>query len=807
MRSQILAVALVLLCCAGAAQATSFVVPSDDELIAKSQVIVTGTIEGAYVEERDGMIQTVYELRVERSLKGEAHSSELLRFWSLGGVLGDRGLFVAGAPHFDQGDRVLMFLTSQKGILTPTDLTLGKFRFVVSTSGDRLLVRDMEDVVGWDRNGDLHTEQVRREEGFLRFISDRLRGRKAAADYVVDAAEVTLPPHEGPGRFRAQVNAPFPGATYTSWVNGQPTRWPNIAAGVTFRKRADQNISGVADGGVSVIQNGLAAWTNDCGSVINLIYGGTTPTPSANFDGISVVEFNDPQQRISGSWTGSGTIGICFNSFSNTHTFDGRTWWSISDADVVFQDGYPGTHPTFPTAMTHELGHGIGWRHSNQDYSTGGACNSSIEECTSAAIMNSSVNSGYGYTLQPWDINAARSVYPGGTCGGTCTPPAITGQPTSRTITRGASTTLTVTATGTAPVSYQWYTGTSGNTANPIAGATSSSLTVSPSSTTTYWVRVSNSCGTVNSATATVTVNVPPPPTSATRLRTDFDGDGKSDFFWRNLATGGNAVWFMNGPQRRSSGAVATIATSWTPVAFGDFNGDGRSDVFWHNTNGRNAMWLMNGFAIQELAAPSSAAGWSVVASGDFNGDGRFDLFWRNTATGGDQIWYMNGPNATIVTVATVGTAWQVLAAGDFDGDRRYDVFWRNSNGANVLWLMTATRTVEVAITGRSTPWTIFGSGDFNADGRDDVFWRNPTTGADVVWLMNGTAQTEVAFPTVATYWTPRLVGDFNGDGTSDLEWQNTSDSTAMWIINNARVTSETATGGNGSGWRLLGLN
>lgn len=789
---------------ATAATATTFVVPDDAELIAKSMAIAIGTVEGSYVQETDGIIETVYEVRVEQSLKALPHTTDLLRVVSPGGVIGDRGMHVEAAAHFNQGDRVLLFLTRQKGRWTTTDLTLGKFRFVTSTSGEELLVRDMEDVVGWDRRGQVHHEQVRRREGFLQFIEERMNGRAAKTDYLVDASEVTLPSEEPPveRRLTPTVNAPFPGATYTSWVSNQPTRWPNIAAGVTFRKVASQNISGLADGGVSVIQNGLAAWTNECGSVINLIYGGTTSTPSTSFDGINVVEFNDPQSRISGSWTGSGTIGICFSSFSSNHTFDGRSWWSISDADVVFQNGFPGTHGAFPTAMTHELGHGIGWRHSNQ-HMTSGACDSAVEQCTSAAIMNSSVSTAYGYTLQPWDVNAAQSVYPGGSCGPTCNPPVITSQPQSATISSG-SRTLSVTATGTTPFTYQWYVGASGNTSNPISGATGSSLQVTPTATTSYWVRVSNACGTVNSATATITVT--PPTGSPTRLRTDFDGDGKSDIFWRNPSTGANTIWFMNGSAVRSAAIVGALATSWTPVAFGDFNGDGRSDIFWRNSSGANAVWLMNGASPTELAAPSAASGWNIAASGDFNNDGRWDLFWRNQSSGADQIWYMNGASAAVSIMPTVSAPWQVRTAGDFDGDGRFDVMWRNpSIGANVLWLMAASGTQEISIQGVAVSWDVLGSGDFNGDGREDLFWRHPGTGANAVWQMNGAARTEVALPTVATSWSIGTIGDFNGNGTDDMALHNTSGSNATWLINNSIVTSETALPAL-AGWQMYAV-
>lgn len=85
-------------------------------------------------------------------------------------------------------------------------------------------------------------------------------------------------------------------------------------------------------------------------------------------------------------------------------------------------------------------------------------------------------------------------------------PPAITSHPASVTINSGTTTTFTVAASGTSPV-YQWYAGNSGNTSNPISGATGSSFTTPAlSATTSYWVRVSNSAGTADSNTATATV-------------------------------------------------------------------------------------------------------------------------------------------------------------------------------------------------------------------------------------------------------------------------------------------------------------
>ncbi len=68
---------------------------------------------------------------------------------------------------------------------------------------------------------------------------------------------------------------------------------------------------------------------------------------------------------------------------------------------------------------------------------------------------------------------------------------------------------LYVIATGTSPLSYQWYEGDSGDTGNPIEAGASAQLEVTPSSTTNYWVRISNDLGAVDSETVTVTCTEP----------------------------------------------------------------------------------------------------------------------------------------------------------------------------------------------------------------------------------------------------------------------------------------------------------
>jgi hypothetical protein len=59
-------------------------------------------------------------------------------------------------------------------------------------------------------------------------------------------------------------------------------------------------------------------------------------------------------------------------------------------------------------------------------------------------------------------------------------------------------------STGTAPLSFQWYIGSSPDQTTAIAGATNANVFVHPSSPTNYWVRVGNACGFANSTTVQV---------------------------------------------------------------------------------------------------------------------------------------------------------------------------------------------------------------------------------------------------------------------------------------------------------------
>jgi hypothetical protein len=606
--------------------ATTFIVPDDAALVQKSDAIVTGVIVAARtVEVEPNYFETFYELAIDGVLKGPLSPQTRLEIHSPGGWKDGRFTIVESSAHFAIGDEVLLFLTRHRGGWTTTDLTLGKFRFALTSGGVSVAVRDAEDIVGWDLDGKVHREKIRRDAEFLQFIRDTVAGRTPVErDYDVEAGEVLAPPRAplAVARGPAAELSPAPATTYAISfydcdLTRYPVRWQTVTmdAGVPFFKNAAQNISGRADGGVSVIQNALASWTNDCGSAVNIPYGGTTPNLKNSFDGVNAIIFNDPGDHIAGSWKGGdGVIAKCFTAGGSSHDFDGTEFVTITDSDVIFQDGYAGTEPSFEETMTHELGHGVGFRHADQHYlqsctapncvttCTDSACNSSVEECSSAAIMTSNPSTALNYTLQQWDRNAAHALYPGSCV--TVLPPMN--------VVATATTTSTVNVSWTASasaVSYNVYRSTDGiNYALAGSGTTTSFHDNGRSANTAYLykVRAVNGGESADSTRdlATTVIFTDDPLVSGTpvkavhltQLRTAVDAvralASMSGFAYTDptLTPGVTPVKAVHINELRTALDAARAALSLPPVSYGETVATGTTIKAAHITELRNGV-------------------------------------------------------------------------------------------------------------------------------------------------------------------------------------------------------------------------
>jgi hypothetical protein len=128
--------------------------------------------------------------------------------------------------------------------------------------------------------------------------------------------------------------------------------------------------------------------------------------------------------------------------------------------DVVMNDGFF-TQSCYDTVMVHEIGHTLGFRHSNQNDTSDGPCVAA---------------------------------------------PSITEQPVSVMIRAGTRASFGVGATGTLPLQYQWYQGAKGDTNDPVGSSQPGYVSAPLFGATSYWVHVSNACGSVDSEAAIVTL-------------------------------------------------------------------------------------------------------------------------------------------------------------------------------------------------------------------------------------------------------------------------------------------------------------
>ena len=96
-------------------------------------------------------------------------------------------------------------------------------------------------------------------------------------------------------------------------------------------------------------------------------------------------------------------------------------------------------------------------------------------------------------------------------------PVTITSQPQSQSAPAGSDVTLSVTATGTAPLTYQWW-----NSAGAILDATNASYSLNPAQTNNsdnYFVIVANDYGSVTSTVARLVIYLPVPSPASPRAR------------------------------------------------------------------------------------------------------------------------------------------------------------------------------------------------------------------------------------------------------------------------------------------------
>ncbi len=192
----------------------------------------------------------------------------------------------------------------------------------------------------------------------------------------------------------------------------------------------------------------------------------------------------------------------------------------------------------------------------------------------------------------------------------------------------------------------------------------------------------------------------------------DFNGDGQSDILIRDNQQDINKILLLDGTEQVEAitvGANRSVANSaWRMRAAGNFDDDAQTEILWRNIEtGGFALWDIDGnndatSTFVDLSAIGRGTegaltnlDWEIQATGDIDGDGRDEIFWRNTATGGNAVWGMNesgGVESATFTTQLGNLEWNIIEVADYTNDGVVDIAWRNaSNGQHAIWAMEQT--------------------------------------------------------------------------------------------------------------------
>jgi uncharacterized repeat protein (TIGR02543 family) len=324
--------------------------------------------------------------------------------------------------------------------------------------------------------------------------------------------------------------------------------------------------------------------------------------------------------------------------------------------------------------------------------------------------------------------------------------PQITGQPISVTAPWNSLVQLTVAATGSAPLSYQWYFNSMAvsDATNPVLRFAQ----VQKAQEGDYYVEVGNAAGSVRSTVVKVTVT----------------GAGPRNSF--------------------------------------DLDADGKAELLVQHTDGTLGVWYLNGATFKKGAyinPPRISGGWALVAAGDFSADGQLDLLFESTSHDVG-VWFLNGltqSGSSYLTPAVLSVGWQLVGTGFFDADTNRDLVFQHNDGSLAVWLMQKTvmkNAQWINPTKVSDPgWRVQGAGDFNGDGRSDLLLQHQSTGLLSIWFMNGWTLTSGQYVSPANTGTPITkvvaVGDYDGDGGADIVLQR-GGQLEIWFMNGAQRKS-----------------
>lgn len=276
--------------------------------------------------------------------------------------------------------------------------------------------------------------------------------------------------------------------------------------------------AGTANGG------GGSQWTMDPSN------GGATASALADFSSGYTRDVTNPNNlghsyaMLSGTANSAGTLTFVVNHVTgqNDPYFSGFQLAPVALPAIITQpaaNSIATLQGNFSLAVVASSASSLTYQW--QKSTDGGSTFSNINpltnsSATAAALSISSVQASDAGVYRVLVINGSGVVVSSNavvTTSSTVTAPSISAQPANTTVVAGSSATFTVTASGSAPLTYQWQKSTDGGATYSNVGTGGNTLTLNSTSLSDaglYQVVVSNSVGSATSNAASLTINQAP---------------------------------------------------------------------------------------------------------------------------------------------------------------------------------------------------------------------------------------------------------------------------------------------------------